>query len=56
LRSFCTLTHPALVSPSWFDKYHDYQSHVEYLHALSDEYRPLSRMFTAGKSFEKRNI
>ncbi|KAK4032953.1 hypothetical protein C8A01DRAFT_40605 [Parachaetomium inaequale] len=51
-----SLGNPSLVSPAWFDKYHDYQAHVEYLHALSDEYRPLSRVFTAGKSFEKRNI
>ncbi|KAK4235597.1 hypothetical protein C8A03DRAFT_36545 [Achaetomium macrosporum] len=43
-------------SLSWFRNYHDYQAHVDYLHRLSDEYPPLTRLFSAGKSFEKRPI
>jgi murein tripeptide amidase MpaA len=29
---------------------------VDYLHRLSEEYAPLTRLFSAGKSFERRNI
>ncbi|KAK4149364.1 hypothetical protein C8A00DRAFT_47011 [Chaetomidium leptoderma] len=46
----------SLVSPSWFSKYHGYQAHVDFLHLLSKEHGLLSRVFTAGKSFEKRDI
>ncbi|KAK3295196.1 uncharacterized protein B0H64DRAFT_416990 [Chaetomium fimeti] len=41
---------PALVSSSWFNKYHDYQAHVEYLHDLSKLHRRRSGIHLFGKS------
>ncbi|KAH6838622.1 hypothetical protein B0I37DRAFT_400227 [Chaetomium sp. MPI-CAGE-AT-0009] len=52
----CFPGNDSLASSSWFNKYHDYQAHVEYLHGLSKFYYQRSAVFTAGKSFEKRNI
>ncbi|AEO68608.1 uncharacterized protein THITE_2118175 [Thermothielavioides terrestris NRRL 8126] len=46
----------SLESLSWFERYHDYRAHVDYLRRLSEEHRSRARIFTAGKSFKKRNI
>ena len=49
-----SLTAP--VSPSWFNGHHSYKSHVAYLHRLAADHPSMATVFTAGKSFEQRDI
>ncbi len=49
-----SLTAP--VSPSWFNRYHSYKSHVDYLHRLAADYPSMATVLNAGKSFEQRDI
>ncbi len=44
------------VSPSWFNRYHSYTSHVDYLHRLVADHPSMATVFSAGKSFEQRDI
>jgi hypothetical protein len=50
------LSFAAPIPPMWFNKYHGYMSHVDYLHRLAAGYPSLATAFTAGKSFEQRDI
>ncbi len=50
------ITLAAPISRLWFNKYHSYKSHVDYLHHLASGHPSMATVFTAGKSFEQRDI
>lgn len=41
---------------SWFDAYHPYAQHLEWLSHLAGQFPAHSRLVTAGQSYQGRNI
>lgn len=41
---------------SWFDSYHDYQDHVQYLKKLHDLFPGNSEIISSGTSYENRSL
>jgi hypothetical protein len=42
--------------PSWFDSYHDYKDHVQYLQSLHDLFPSGSEIISSGYSYENRSL
>ncbi|KAJ8132919.1 hypothetical protein O1611_g705 [Lasiodiplodia mahajangana] len=42
--------------PSWFDSYHDYQDHIQYLQSLHDLFPDNSELISSGYSYENRSL
>ncbi|KAJ2978027.1 hypothetical protein NUW58_g7623 [Xylaria curta] len=41
---------------SWFDSYHDYQDHIQYLQSLHDLFPDNSEIISSGSSYENRSL
>ncbi|KAI3323651.1 hypothetical protein HD806DRAFT_543878 [Xylariaceae sp. AK1471] len=42
--------------PSWFDSYHDYKDHIQYLQSLHDLFPGNSEIISSGYSYENRSL